>query len=145
MFKKKTFLIIIIIFLKSISTSYSTEDFFNNAKKEYDSKNYNKSKFLFQRNIIFNPKDSKSYLYLAKIYNNEKNQQKELKNLNTALLLEPNNEEATYMMINIQLKKSNYEKVKKLKNNFLLICSTLCNKEVSINERLKNIEPKNES
>ena len=145
MFKKKTFLIIIIIFLKSISTSYSAEDFFNNAKKEYDSKNYNKSKFLFQRNIIFNPKDSKSYLYLAKIYNNEKNQQKELKNLNTALLLEPNNEEATYMMINIQLKKSNYEKVKKLKNNFLLICSTLCNKEVSINERLKNIEPKNES
>ena len=32
-------------------------------------KNMNDAKFMFERGIVFNPKDSKSYLYLAKIYN----------------------------------------------------------------------------
>ena len=34
----------------------------------FEKKKIQKAKFLFQRNLIFNPKDSKSYLYLAKIY-----------------------------------------------------------------------------
>ncbi len=103
------------------------------------------SKFLFQRNIVFNPKDAKSYLYLAKIYNFEENEKEEEKNLNSTLLLESNNEEAMYMLINIYLKKSNYLKIKELKENFSIICSSLCDKTKIINEALKNIEPKNES
>ena len=103
------------------------------------------SKFLFQRNIVFNPKDAKSYLYLAKIYNFEENEKEEEKNLNTTLLLESNNEEAMYMLINIHLKRSNYLKIKELRDNFVIICSNLCDKTKIINETLKNIEPKNES
>ena len=103
------------------------------------------SKFLFQRNIVFNPKDAKSYLYLAKIYNFEENEKEEEKNLNSTLLLESDNEEAMYMLINIYLKRSNYLKIKELKENFSIICSNLCDKTKTINEALKNIEPKNES
>ena len=94
---------------------------------------------------MFNPKHSKSYLYLAKIYKFEENQANEEKNLNTTLLLEPKNEEAMYMLINIELKKSNYSKVKKLTENFSSICKKLCTKIEKINQKLKNIEPKNES
>ena len=47
-------------------------------------------------------------LYLAKIYNHEENQRKEEYNLDTALLIEPNNEEAILMLMKIALKKSNY-------------------------------------
>ena len=100
---------------------------------------------MFQRNIVFNPKDAKSYLYLAKIYNSEENEREEEKNLNTTLLLEPSNEEAMFMLINIRLKRSNYSEVKELKENFLTICSNLCEKINSINESLKNIEPKKDS
>ena len=103
------------------------------------------SKFLFQRNIVFNPKDAKSYLYLAKIYNSEENEREEIKYLKTTLLLEPDNEEALYMLIDIELKKSNFSEVKKLTKNFEIICSTLCDKTKNINERLKNIETKDES
>ena len=103
------------------------------------------SKFLFQRNIVFNPKDAKSYLYLAKIYNFEKNELEELKNLKTTLLLDPENEEAMYMLIDIELEKSNFSQVRDLIKKFNIICSTLCNKTKSINERLENIEAKNES
>ena len=96
-------------------------------------------------NIIYNPKDANSYLYLAKIFNFEKNEKEELKNLNTTLLLEANNEEAMYMLINIKLKKSNYSEVKSLLEDFLVVCKKLCEKEKKIKESLKNIEPKDES
>ena len=124
---------------------YAKENFFDEAKNKYEEKELEDSKFLFQRNIVFNPKHAKSYLYLAKIYNSEKNEKEEIKNLKTTLLLEPNNEEAMYMLIDIELKKSNFSEVKKLTKNFEIICSVFCDKTKSINERLKNIEAKDES
>ena len=124
--------------------AYTKESFFDEAKNKYEEKELEDSKFLFQRNIVFNPKHAKSYLYLAKIYNSEENEKEEFKYLKTTLLLEPENEEALYMLIDIELKKSNFSEVKELTKNFKIICSTLCEKTKSINERLKNIEAKNE-
>ena len=121
------------------------ENFFDKAKNLYEKEKYEESKFLFQRNIVFNPKDAKSYLYLAKIYEVEENEKETKKNLRTALLLEPDNEEAMYMLIDIELERSNFSKVKELKKSFEVICLTLCEKNESINERLKNFEKKDES
>ena len=137
-------LIILISFFISLEVN-SKENFFDEAKKNFDLNKIEESKFLFQRNIVYNPKDAKSYLYLAKIYNIEENEKEEEKNLNTTLLLESKNEEAMYMLINIHLKRSNYSKVKDLKKDFSLICEKLCKKIVIIDENLKNIEPQNES
>ena len=133
---------IIITNLNNVSTA--KENFFSEAKNMYDKKKLEESKFLFQRNIVFNPRDAQSYLYLAKIYNFEENESEEIKYLKTTLLLEPDNEEALYMLIDIELKKSNFSKVRDLTKNFKIICSTLCDKIQNINERLKNIEAKNE-
>ena len=97
---------------------------------------------LLQRNLVFNPKDAKSYLYLAKIYETEENEREKEKNVNTTLLLEPDNEDAMYMLIDLKLKRSNYTKVKELSEKFEIICSLLCDKIDSINERLANIDAK---
>ena len=145
MFKKIQLILTIFIVLNFYNLSTAEENFFKEAKKKFDEKELEDSKFLFQRNIVFNPKDAKSYLYLAKIYNSEENEREEEKNLNTTLLLEPTNEEAMFMLINIRLKRSNYLEVKELKEKFLIICSNLCKKINSINESLKNIEPKKDS
>jgi len=142
---KKLFVSILLLCIFISTAVYAKEDFFDEAKNKYDEKKIEDSKFLFQRNIVFNPKDAKSYLYLAKIYNSEENERKEIKYLKTTLLLEPDNEEAMYMLIDIELKKSNFSEVKKLTKNFIIICSSFCNKTKSINERLKNIEAKDES
>ena len=135
-----------LLILITISThTIGNESFFSEAKNLFDKGKIEESKFLFQRNIVFNPKDSKSYLYLAKIYETEENDIEKEKNINTTLLLEPDNEEAMYMLIDIKLKKSDFEQVKKLRNDFKVICKILCSKVKSIDERLKNIEAKNES
>ena len=145
MYKKIKLILSIFLFINFFNLLSAEENFFDEAKNKFNEKKLEDSKFLFQRNIVFNPKDAESYLYLAKIYNFEENQSEEEKNLNTALLLEPANEDAMHMLINIELKRSNYLKVKELMESFSIICSNLCEKIITINETLKNIEPKNES
>ena len=142
---KKLFVSILLLCIFINTEVCAKENFFDEAKNKYDEKKLEDSKFLFQRNIVFNPKDAKSYLYLAKIYNSEENERKEIKYLKTTLLLEPDNEEAMYMLIDIKLKKSDFEKVKELRAQFEVICKSLCSKIESIDERLTNIEAKNES
>ena len=123
----------------------SKENFFDEALKMFENKKYDEAKFMLERNIVFNPKDAKSYLYLARIYNHEKDQRKEEYNLETALLIEPNNEEVILMIMKIALEKSNYSKVKDLSKTFIKVCNKLCSENDQILETLKNIEPKNES
>ena len=45
----------------------------------------------------------------------------------------------------IEIEISNFSEVRDLTKNFNVICSTLCEKIKSINERLEDIEVKNES
>ena len=131
------------IVLLTINFALSKESFFEEALKLYENKKYNDARFLFERNIVLNPKDAKSYLYLAKIYNHEEDQRKEEYNLETTLLIEPNNEDALLMSMKIALKKSNYKKVKELSEIFIKVCSNLCKENIKIQESLKNIEPEN--
>ncbi len=121
------------------------ENFFNEGVKLFEEKKYDDAKFLLERSIVFDPKHANSYLYLAKIYKEKENQKKEEKNLETALLIDPVNEEAILMLMQIGIKKTNYSKVKELSERFKKICKNLCNENKKILQDLKNLEPKNES
>ncbi len=138
----KFFLIIYTVF-NIFNLSQANENFFNKGLELYKNKKYDDARFMFERSIVFNPKDSNSYLYLAKIYNIEEDQKKEEKNLEATLLIEPNNEEAILMSMKIALEKSNYSKVKELSNKFTIVCKKLCDENKGILETLSNIEPKN--
>ena len=131
--------------INAFNISIAKENFFEKGLKFYDNKKYIDAKFMFERSIVFDPKDSKSYLYLAKIYNHEKNQEQEEKNLETTLLIDPNNEEAILMLMRIGLEKSNFSKVKDLSKTFKKVCKDLCDKNDEIIKTLENLEPKNDS
>ena len=134
---------IIIIFLFLSNNSIATnQNVFDDAKIYFEKKDYDQSKFLFQKFLVYNPKDYLSYLYLAKIYKEEDNQNETKKNLDTTLLLDPKNEEALYMMIELELEKSNFLKAEKLNDKFSLICSKLCNNKITIAEKIKNLKLK---
>ena len=49
------------------------------------------------------------------------------------------------MLINIELKKSNFSEVKNLTKKFKLVCSKLCEKTKDIEERLKDIQANQEN
>ena len=142
---KLYFRLLILFFILISFEVKASENFFDKAKDLFDEKKFEDSKFLFQRNIVFNPKDASSYLYLAKIYDTQGNKKELEKNLNTTLLLEPNNEEANYMLIDIELKRSNFSKVREMTKKFEILCTSMCNKISSINERLNNFQENNNS
>ena len=142
---KKLILLLIVAFNLNYIANAEQKDFFNDAKELYEKESYDDSKFLFQRNIVYNPKDSKSYLYLAKIFKKEDNKRELEKNINTVLLLEPKNEEAMYLLIDIELERSNFSKAEQLREDFKKICSNLCDKIASINKRLKEFEKQDAS
>ena len=141
----KIITLILLLIVSTISTSNGSENFFDEGLKLYENKKYDDAKFMFERSIVFNPKDSNSYLYLAKIYNYQEDTIKEEKNLDATLLIEPKNEEAILMLMQIGLKRSDYSKVKDLSETFTKVCKNLCNENKKILETLDNIEPKNES
>ena len=126
-----------------LNFSFSNENFYNKGLKFFNEKKYEDARFMFEKSIVFNPKDSNSYLYLAKIYNIEEDQKNEEKNLETTLLIEPGNEEAILMSMKIALEKSNYLRVKNLSKTFTKVCKKLCEENRGILEPLANIEPKN--
>tara|TARA_B100000902_G_scaffold144833_1_gene142162 strand:+ start:1966 stop:2406 length:441 start_codon:yes stop_codon:yes gene_type:complete len=146
MFKLFKIFLVITFLINVLNFSYSKEDFYKEGVKLFKKKKYDEAKFLFERNIVFNPKHSESYLYLAKIYNNKEDQKSEKKNLETTLLIDPTNEQAILMLMKIGLKKTNYSQVKKLSEKFFKVCVELCDENKKILEELENLEPKdNES
>jgi len=136
----KTFIAFIIFFTLCFSTFAQKNNFFDEAKMLFEEEKYEESKFLFQRNIVYNPKNADSYLYLSKIYDLEENKIEQEKYINSTLLLEPKNEEAMYLLIDIELKRSNFIKVEELKKNFKNICLIMCEKLALINSRLKELQ-----
>ena len=144
---KKIFKITVLFYLliNVFNFSLSDENFFNKGLELYNKEKFEDARFMFERSIVFNPKHSNSYLYLAKIYNQEKDQIKEEKNLEATLLIEPKNEEAILMLMKIALEKSNYSKVKDLSENFIKVCKKLCEENKNILDSLANLEPKKES
>ena len=139
-------ILILIVFVLSFSNiSLSKENFFNEGMKLFKNKKYDDAKFLLERSIVFNPKHANSYLYLAKIYNEKKDQKNEEKNLETTLLIDPANEEAILMLMKIGIEKTNYSKVKELSERFSKVCINLCKENKQILKDLENLEPKNES
>ena len=144
----KTIIKFILFFYFVISTftvANGSEKFFEKGLKLFNDKKYEDAKFMFERSIVFNPKNSNSYLYLAKIYNQQEDQKKEEKNLDATLLIDPNNEEAILMLMKIGLEKSNFSKVKDLSKTFEKVCKKLCDENQEVIKMLENLEPKNDS
>ena len=83
---KKIIILFILIFFNNNIDANSKENsrFFDQGKKDFEKGKYHESKINFEKNIVRNPKDFKSYLYLSKIYKIKKiNDEYELYNVNS--------------------------------------------------------------
>ena len=135
---------IIVIYLFLFSGGLTKESkYFYEGVELFQNKKFDKSKIFFEKDIVFDPKSEKSYLYLAKIFNRNDNEEEEEINLNAVLLLNPQNDEAMYMLALLKIKQSDYDQAKELIENFTLICKSFCLKKDEIQEKLKKITPEN--
>jgi Tfp pilus assembly protein PilF len=132
----------IIIFTSAVLLTFNVSNvnaknsYFNEAKKLFDNKKYKDSKFYFEKDLVFNPKSEKSYLYLAKIFKKEEKNVLEENNLNTVLLLNPRNEEAIYLLALLNIKNSNFSKAKELINTLNSVCEKMCTSKLELQTKL---------
>ena len=135
---------ILTIWLFLISNVIATQSkYFEEGIKLYQKKKFDESKILFERDIVFNPKNEKSYLYLAKIFNEMSNDEEQEINLSNVLLLNPQNDEAIYMLTLLKIKQSDYNEAKELIDRFILVCKSFCSKKNEIQEKLRKLTPEN--
>ena len=143
---KKTYLPlrVLIIYLFFISSGFAVKSgYFDKGKILFDQKEFDKSKIFFEKDIVFNPQSEKSYLYLAKIFNENNNDQEQEVNLSNVLLLNPQNDEAIYMLTLLKIKQSDYNEAKELIKKFNLVCEFFCSRRAEIQEKFDKLIPEN--
>ena len=142
--KKNFFIKTFIIYLFLISNVMAIQsNYFEEGIKLYQKRKFDESKFLFEKDIVFNPKNEKSYLYLAKIFKENNNDEELEINLNNVLLLNPQNDEAIYMLTLLKIKQSDYNQAKELINKFILVCKSFCSKKKEIQDKLIKLTSEN--
>ena len=132
---------IILFFTLVTSKSFASTSYFKEGVEFFEKKEFDKAKFKFEQDLVFNPKSEKSYLYLSKIFNQQKKIELEKKNLNSVILINPKNEEATYNLAMLKLKESDFLGSKKLIEQLLIFCKNYCQKseklKIEIEDSLK--------
>ena len=137
----RVFSIFLVLILSEVDSqsSYLDEGIILFEKNEFA-----KSKILFEKNLVFDPKNEESYLYLAKIFNKNNRDKEQEINLNSVLLLNPKNDEAIYMLTLLKIKQSDYEETRKLIDKFNLVCKSFCSKKKEMENKFEKLIPENE-
>ena len=133
---------IIISFFCLTSSLQANTLFFEEGLNLFNNKKYNEAKFKFEQDIVVNPKNEKSYLYLSKIFKNLEKKDLEEQNLNTVILLNPKNEEAIYNLAKLKLEASDYKKSRELNNKLTELCKNFCNKSKILTTEIENLSKK---
>ena len=139
--KFKIFITFIFFILSTYKVNANTK-FFNEGVNFFNIKKFNKAKFKFEQDIVFNPKSEMSYLYLSKIFNRQNKKTLEEQNLNTVILLNPKNEEAIYNLAKLKLDASDYKKSKELNNKLKNLCKQLCDQSNKLKIEIENLSKK---
>ena len=137
----KKILYIHILFLLSTNV-FAKSEYFKEGIDLYNINKFEDAKFKFEQDIVFNPKSELSYLYLSKIFNKQNNKSLEEKNLNTVMLLNPNNEEAIYYLAKLKLTLSDYKKSRELNNRLKLVCKKFCSQSDRLKIEIENLSKK---
>ncbi len=136
---RKIKIFLYIIFLTVITPSNAEISFFDKGKNLFNEKKFDLARFKFEQDIVYNPKNENSYLYLAKIYKIKKNDNLEESNLKTVILLNPKNEDAILNLALLKIRKSNYTETKNLIKKFEKVCKNLCNQSSDLQKKLDDI------
>ena len=116
----------LLLFILFTEQTYADIKFFEEDLDKFEKKEFEKAKFKFEQDLVYNPRSVKGYLYLSKIYNIQNNKKLEEKNLDTVILLSPKNEEAIYNLAELKLEESDYNESKNLIDQLLVICKNYC-------------------
>ena len=138
----KALKIFFIILFFSPNILIANTGYFQEGLRLFKNKKFNEAKFKFEQDIVFNPKNEMSYLYLSKIFKNFDKKDLQEQNLNTVILLNPKNEEALYNLAKLKLESSDYKKSKELNDTLISLCDLFCSESKKLKTEIENLSKK---
>ena len=120
----------------------ANSQFYEEGVNLFKEKKFNKAKFKFEQDIVFNPKSEKSYLYLSKIFKEFDKINLQEQNLNTVILLNPLNEEAIYSLAKLKLETSDYKTSLELNEKLINLCNKFCNESKKLKFEIESLSKK---
>ena len=138
----KKILSLITIFLLFPNILFAKSEFFKEGIDLFNKKKFDDAKFKFEQDLVLNPKNELSYLYLSKIFKKLDEKELQEQNLNTVILLDPKNEEAIYNLAKLKLESSDYKNSKELNNRLLNLCDKFCIKSKKLKLEIENLSKK---
>ena len=133
--------LLLVFFFLSSSLEAKTQ-FFKEGLNFYKNNKFDEAKFKFEQDLVLNPKNELSYLYLSKIFKNLKKKELEEQNLNTVILLNPKNEDAIYSLARLKLDSSDYKKSKELNDKLMSLCDKFCDQSQKLKIEIENLSKK---
>ena len=133
--------LLFLVFLIS-NPLYAKNTYFQEGVDFFKSKKFQKAKFKFEQDIVYNPKSELSYLYLSKIFKKLDKKNLQEKNLNTVILLNPKNEKAILSLAKLKLDSSDYKKSKELNERLSSFCNNFCNESKKLKIEIENLSKK---
>ena len=119
-----------------ISRLVNASNYYEDALSKYDLEDFKSSIQLLEKNIVFNPKDSESWILLGKSYASIENKEVAFKYLEIAFTLKPENPELNLLLGELSHDLNLNEKYQTYLENLEIICPSGCS-ELSQLKKIK--------
>ena len=133
---------IILILITIPCNLFAKTQYFQDGLILYNDKKFKEAKFKFEQDLVLNPKNEMSYLFLSKIFKRLNKKDLQEQNLNTVILLNPENEEAIYNLARLKLETADYEKSQELNDRLITFCENYCNNSKKLRLEIENLSKK---
>ena len=124
-FKLMKYFIFVTLFLYS-SHSWSASNFYDNALENFNETNYETAIKYLEKEIVFNPKSSESFVLLGKSYEKIDDLSTANKYYNIAFTLVPHNLELNFLLGKTAYNLGNIEDYAEFISNLEILCDNDC-------------------
>ena len=126
-------LLVTVIFLLPTNISASNS-FYASALNGFNEENFEKAIKYLEKDIVFNPKSSESYILLGKSYDGLEDKDNALKYYEIAFTLIPHNLELNFLIGKVSYELGLIEQYAEQISNLEILCDTSCEEIVKLKD-----------
>ena len=126
-------LLVTVIFLYP-TVIFASNSFYASALNVFNEENFEKAIKYLEKDIVFNPKSSESYILLGKSYEGLEDQDNALKYYEIAFTLIPHNLELNFLIGKVSYELGLIEQYAEQISNLEILCETSCEEIVKLKD-----------
>ena len=132
---KRLMKVLLVITICILPTSiFASNSFYASALNVFNKENFEKAIRYLEKDIVFNPKSSESYILLGKSYEGLEDQDNALKYYEIAFTLIPHNLELNFLIGKVSYELGLIEQYAEQISNLEILCETSCEEIVKLKD-----------